>query len=141
MTNESSTPGEVRSSAQLGLRPKRASECGLTECLGKRMCIRCRQWADMTALAELLPEGVYWQDPLTPGLLRELLAAESERCAKLRAAAQQARAALSELLMTRDPKVYSDALRALDEALGPNAELCGERSESERVTVVRPVEK
>ncbi len=39
---------------------------------------------------------------------------------RLRAAGEKARAALSELLMTRDPKVYSDALRALDEALGPN---------------------
>ena len=37
---------------------------------------------------------------------------------RLRAAAQQARAALSDLIATRDPKVYSDALRALDEVLG-----------------------
>ena len=43
----------------------------------------------------------------------------------LRAAATKARAALSELLMTRDPLVYSDALRALDEVLGPNARLSG----------------
>jgi hypothetical protein len=35
-------------------------------------------------------------------------------------AAEKARAALADLLMTRDPLVYSDALRALDEALGPN---------------------
>lgn len=40
--------------------------------------------------------------------------------APLRAAAEKARAALSELLMTRDPVVYADALRALDDALGPN---------------------
>jgi hypothetical protein len=32
-------------------------------------------------------------------------------------AAQSARAALSELLMTRDPVVYSDALRKLDSAI------------------------
>lgn len=35
----------------------------------------------------------------------------------LRAAAEKARAALSDLLLRRDPIVYSDALRALDEAL------------------------
>ncbi len=35
----------------------------------------------------------------------------------LRAAAEKARAALSDLLLKRDPIVYSDALRALDEAL------------------------
>jgi hypothetical protein len=45
------------------------------------------------------------------------VAAERERW---QPAAEQARAALSDLLMTRDPLVYSDALRALDEALGPN---------------------
>ena len=37
-------------------------------------------------------------------------------------AARSARAALSELLMTRDPVVYSDALRLLDAALGPDGE-------------------
>jgi hypothetical protein len=30
--------------------------------------------ADMDALCALLPEGVHWGDPLTPELLRELLA-------------------------------------------------------------------
>jgi hypothetical protein len=35
----------------------------------------------------------------------------------LLAAAETARAALSELLMTRDPVVYADALRALDSAI------------------------
>lgn len=39
---------------------------------------------------------------------------------ELRTAATKARAALSELLMTRDPIVYSEALSALDAALGPN---------------------
>lgn len=43
--------------------------------------------------------------------------------ARLRGAATMARAALSDLLTTRDPKVYSDALRALDEALGPNGKV------------------
>ena len=47
-----------------------------------------------------------------------MVAAERERW---QPAAEKARAALSELLMTRDPLVYSDALRALDEVLGPNA--------------------
>lgn len=42
--------------------------------------------------------------------------------ARLRSAAEQARAALSDLLATRDPVVYSDALAALDAALGPNVE-------------------
>ena len=37
---------------------------------------------------------------------------------QLRAAAIAARRALSELLMSGDPVVYSDALRMLDEALG-----------------------
>lgn len=45
-------------------------------------------------------------------------AREASPLEKLRAAAIKARDALSELLMTRDPKVYSGALRALDEALG-----------------------
>ncbi len=42
----------------------------------------------------------------------------ADQVAKLLAAAMTARAALSELLVTRDPKVYADALRALDEAIG-----------------------
>ena len=41
----------------------------------------------------------------------------ADEIGRLRAAAQQARAALSDLIATRDPIVYSDALRALDEAL------------------------
>ncbi len=48
-------------------------------------------------------------------------AATATERARWRPAAEKARAALSELLMTRDPLVYSDALRALDEVLGPNA--------------------
>lgn len=43
--------------------------------------------------------------------------AERERW---RPAAEKAKAALSELLMTRDPIVYSEALAALDAVLGPN---------------------
>jgi len=43
------------------------------------------------------------------------LVSEIER---LRAAAQQARAALSDLIATRDPLVYSDALRAQEGAIG-----------------------
>lgn len=50
-----------------------------------------------------------------------LLKAESE-IERLRSAAETARAALSDLLATRDPVVYSDALAALDAALGPNVE-------------------
>lgn len=49
---------------------------------------------------------------------RDELEAQNKR---LLAAALKARAALSELLMTRDPIVYSDALRALDDALGLGA--------------------
>lgn len=41
---------------------------------------------------------------------------------RLRAAAHKARAALSDLLASRDPVVYSGALAALDEVLGPNVE-------------------
>ena len=53
--------------------PERASACGLTECAGKQMCVRCASVAEMEAMCSLLPEGVYWGDPLTPELLRELL--------------------------------------------------------------------
>lgn len=43
-----------------------------------------------------------------------------EYVARLRAAAELAREALSALIATGDAIVYADALRALDEALGPN---------------------
>lgn len=43
---------------------------------------------------------------------------QADEIVRLRAAAQQARHALSELVAGRDPVVYSDALRALDEVLG-----------------------
>lgn len=52
---------------------ERASACGLTECRGKPMCVRCERIADMDALCQLLPEGVAWGDPLTPELLRAVL--------------------------------------------------------------------
>ena len=42
--------------------------------------------------------------------------------AKLRAAAEEARRVLSDLLMTGDPVVYAKALRMLDEALGKQDE-------------------
>ena len=53
---------------------RRASACGLTECLRKPMCVRCASMAEMDALCGLLPDGVHWGDPLTPELLRQLLA-------------------------------------------------------------------
>lgn len=59
--------------------PKRASECGLTECRGKPMCGRCLQWSDIGELRAALPDGVRWQDPLTPSLVRDLLAFETRR--------------------------------------------------------------
>lgn len=42
-----------------------------------------------------------------------------EEVERLRAAAEQAKAALSDLIASGDPKVYGDALRALDAALTP----------------------
>ena len=41
---------------------------------------------------------------------------------KMRAAAEEARRALSDLLMTGDPVVYAKALKMLDEALGTNSD-------------------
>ena len=58
--------------------PERASTCGLTECRGKPMCVRCRRMADMDALCGLLPEGVHWGAPLTPELLQAVLAASRQ---------------------------------------------------------------
>ncbi len=52
------------------------STCGLTECAGKPMCVRCKRMADMDAMCSLLPEGVHWGDPLTPEVLRAALAAQ-----------------------------------------------------------------
>ena len=79
MTTES-TPGALGSNAGLGgCHPERASACGLTECAGKPMCARCLQWADMGQLSAALPPGVRWQTPLTPALVRELLAFETRR--------------------------------------------------------------
>lgn len=54
--------------------PERASKCGLTECRDKPMCVRCTRLADMDAMCALLPKGTAWGDPLTPELLRDLLA-------------------------------------------------------------------
>ena len=54
--------------------PERASACRLTECHDKPMCFRCASMADMDALCGMLPEGCHWGDPLTPELVRELLA-------------------------------------------------------------------
>lgn len=53
---------------------ERASTCGLTECRDRPMCVRCARIADMDHLCALLPEGAAWGDPLTPELLRGLLA-------------------------------------------------------------------
>ena len=56
------------------------------------------------------------------------LARQCELCdkdreiAQLRAAAEEARRVLSDLLMTGDPVVYAKALRMLDEALGKQDE-------------------
>lgn len=75
--NTTTQPGplEVRSNDGLGsVEPERASTCGLTECAGKPMCVRCARIADMDALCQLLPEGAAWGDPLTPELLRAVLA-------------------------------------------------------------------
>lgn len=76
---------------------------------------------DGTRTVDLPPEA-----EATEALLRlqaaacddALLMDAADEIAALRAAAKMAREALSDLLMTRDPIVYSDALRALDEALG-----------------------
>jgi uncharacterized protein (DUF2132 family) len=69
--------------------------------------------------------GAEWaRDTMMADYAAACVQAERERqrneIEQLRAAAEQARKALSELILTRDPIVYSDALRALDEALGPN---------------------
>jgi hypothetical protein len=81
---------------------------------------RRTEWGDgmMEALIALGPDHtarIYaHKDAL--GAMQALPAYEIGR---LRTAAMTARAALSELLAMRDPVVYADALRALDEALGP----------------------
>lgn len=79
MTNESNTPGEVRSSDGLGLEPERASQCGLTECRGKPMCRTCASDAEREELQHLLPAGTHLGMPLEPATVRALLAAERER--------------------------------------------------------------
>lgn len=66
-----------------------------------------------TALVALQAMGEYRSRECVPVAMYS-----ADQVAKLLAAAMTARAALSELLMRRDPKVYSDALRALDDAIG-----------------------
>jgi hypothetical protein len=74
-------------------------------------------------MAEALrSQGLTWaQTNFAVSLVRNhvgaAVTAERERW---RPAAEMTRAALSDLLMTRDPVVYSDALRALDAVLMPN---------------------
>ena len=53
--------------------PERASNCGLTDCRNKPMCVRCERIEDQAAMSALLPEGVSWGDHLTPEIVRELL--------------------------------------------------------------------
>jgi hypothetical protein len=81
---------------------------------GQPMCAACAASADFGE--QYLREWAdYWRG--------RALAAEDQISAervRWEPAAQKARHALANLLMTRDPKVYSDALRALDKALGPN---------------------
>lgn len=53
-----------------------------------------------------------------PAVEMATLSALADEIERLRSAAEKARAALSDLLASRDPVVYSDALAALDAALG-----------------------
>lgn len=62
-------------------------------------------------------EAVNQWDSVAEAVVAAMRENEPTETRRLRAAAEKARTALSDLLMTRDPKVYADALRALDEAL------------------------
>lgn len=81
------------------------------------------RWVPVEATEEMLAAGdkIMDCDPqwVRRGYMAMLAAAPHPPIAPdaLRAAAEKARAALSDLLLRRDPIVYSDALRALDEAL------------------------
>ena len=67
---------------------------------------------------------IEWVDSgdYSPGDENEAIRACLAGGVKMRAAAEEARRALSDLLMTGDPVVYAKALRMLDEALGMNSD-------------------
>jgi hypothetical protein len=68
----------------------------------------------MSAVRDLVSQLLIKHEKSVLEVMRELKADNI----KLRAAAKQARTALSELIASADPLVYSGALRALDDALG-----------------------
>lgn len=72
----------------------------------------------MKPLVPLLRECAADDDDCAPQTTARAIAmrAAADEIEQLRAAAKLARHALSELIATNDPRVYSDALRALDDA-------------------------
>lgn len=62
-----------------------------------------------------------WHPGRTDDNLCDIIRSKGSELERLRSAAEKARAALSDLLATGAPIVYSDALAALDAVLGPNA--------------------